>query len=335
MSLSPQIIYSRSELLAGLVASKVYRQLEFLALGSWWVYGTPLPIDPAADHDASDRADVTPRLGIGKLKRVPSSREDVFADTSIDLKGKRSLMKFLKFVGDYENQSDTWEPHAAVPFSNFLKSQFALDADLQAPLLAISMSSDIDQRSTTAFAVPRVARHLRSMGLFGPGFGAVIPKWGGGAEIAQVACRAAAVGGTTYMLDNDVARITKQGNSEGIGGIVEAELQRGEKVKSRWIVRSGHESLQSAQTKALGPDSTSETPIFRSISVVSSSLTALFPSIAEGAPQPAGAVVVFPSGSLATDTSIHSSAQLPPVHIIVHSSDTGECAAGQCELFIS
>ena len=37
--------------------------------------------------------------------------------------------------------------------------------------------------------------------MFDPGFGSVISKWSGLVEIAQVACRAGAVGGGVYVLN--------------------------------------------------------------------------------------------------------------------------------------
>jgi hypothetical protein len=64
------------------------------------------------------------------------------------------------------------------------------------------------------------------------------------------------------------------------------------------------------------------------MTIVSSSLSHLFPPIAEEAPAPAAAVVVFPSGSLTLDSQAE---ELPPVHVFVHSSDTGECPSGQCK----
>ena len=48
---------------------------------------------------------------------------------------------------------------------------------------------------------------MRSIGMFGPGFGAMIAKYGGGAEFAQVGCRAGAVGGGVYVLGRGVENI--------------------------------------------------------------------------------------------------------------------------------
>ena len=325
MSLSPQIIYSRSDLLACLVSSKIYRQLECLAIGSWWVYEAPGRQGDTARHEPA--ADAAPR---GELKRVPSGREDIFADDSIDPRSKRSLMKFLKFVVDYDDQTEQWEPYGSMPFGEFLGSRFNLAPELQRPLLAICMSSDTLDNTSTNFAVPRIARHLRSIGMFGPGFGAVMAKWGGGAEIAQVACRAGAVGGAVYMLGNDVDAVSAVEAEDGGKSSLQARMVNGDCVKTRFIVQSAVDTLPSAKDAA----SSAQRPahgLLRSMSVIDSRLSSLFPVVAEGSPQPAGAVVVFPPGSLPARDGDAKSSDMPPVHVIVHSGETGECPSGQCK----
>lgn len=329
LSLSPQIIYSRSDLLACLVSSEVYRQLEFLAIGSWWVYEAPERQDDTARQEPP--ADAAPR---GALTRVPSGREDIFADDSIDPRSKRSLMKFLKFAVDYDDQTEQWEPYASMPFDEFVGSRFNLAPELQRPLLAICMSSATADNTSTGFAVPRIARHLRSIGMFGPGFGAVVAKWGGGAEIAQVACRAGAVGGAVYMLGNDVASVSAVEAEDGGRSRLQARLVNGDCVKTRFVVESAVDTLASAEDAA----SSGRRPahgLLRSVSVIDSRLSSLFPVVAEGSPQPAGAVVVFPPGSLPPRDGDAKSSEMPPVHFIVHSGETGECPSGQCVLYAS
>jgi hypothetical protein len=93
-------------------------------------------------------------------------------------------------------------------------------------------------------------------------------------------------------------------------------LKDGEAVTAKWVV-GGNSSTSVKDTCC------------RSITVVSSTLASLFPSLAEEAPAPASAVVVFPSGSLSLDNG----EDLPPVHIFIHSSDTGECPLGQSILY--
>ncbi len=265
----------------------------------------------------------------------------MFADETIGLRSKRSLMKFLKFVGDYESQPEIWETETSSPFPDFLSSRFGLPAALHVPLLALTLSPNRPHDTTTAFALPRIARHLRSIGVFGPGFASVVAKWGGGSEIAQVACRAAAVGGAVYVLGNGIQSIdgTRESSDQSQKasvpeGHVEVQLTGREKVKTKWIV--GSEQDVSSPLNPILPtltpsDASRRDDQCRSVSIVSSSLSSLFPVLAEGAPPPAAAVVIFPSETLSEGLGQDHPGVPPPVHILAHSSDTGECPSGQCK----
>lgn len=303
LALRPQIVYSRARLIEYLVSSRVFRQLEFLAVGSWWVY-------IAGSETSSDQPS-----GSGKLFKVPNGREDVFQDSELDFKAKRALMKFLRFIAEYEEQTDVWEEHRTQPFPAFLTEQFRIPATLHAPLLALTLSSTSPDRTTTEYALPRIALHLRSIGYFGAGFGAVLPKWGGLSEISQVACRASAVGGAVYVLGKGLSTTEPTCHEEPIGTAgVKLRLRDGEAVTTQWVVGEG-------------PCSKTAEPSCKSISIVSPPLTKLFPPIAAEAPAPASAVLVFPSGSLSLPT--RSEEVLPPVYVHIHTSDTGECPTGQ------
>lgn len=63
------------------------------------------------------------------------------------------------------------------------------------------MSSHCFAKTLIFYALSRIYRYLTSVGLFDPGFGLVISKWGGLIEIAQVAYRAGAVGDRVYVLN--------------------------------------------------------------------------------------------------------------------------------------
>jgi hypothetical protein len=314
LALAPHIIYTRSSLLPLLVSSRSDQQLEFLAVGSWFVF-TP-------GHDGTTAS----------LARVPSSREDLFADASVDIRAKRSLMKFLRFVNDFENQTD-WQDQKDVPFHRFLQTTFNLPTTAQGPFHALTLSPHPPNKTTTAFALPRIARHLRSIGLFGPGFGAVVPKWGGLAEIAQVGCRQGAVGGAVYVLGTGIEKREDETLESATGGAVERSsspplrtmtLSNGDKVKTRWLAGT----VSTVPIAAFHGDLFSMEPITvsRSIAVISSPLRTFFPALIDGAPQPAVAVVVFPAGSLPDMDE-----DTPPVHLQIHSSETGECPVGQCK----
>ena len=333
LSLSPQLIYSRSNLLPAFVSSKVYRQLEFLALGSWWIY------DENETRNEGQHQEYMARKG--NLRRIPGGREDIFADKSIDLRSARWLMKFLKLAADSEAHASILEEWGNKPFPEFLETHLNIAPRLQAPLLALTISLNTPAETLTSYALPRIHRHLTSIGMFGPGFGSVIPKWGGLAEIAQVACRAGAVGGGVYVLKRGF-ETDQRPDQQTFGqnyirfdqdtGLSTVRLQGGEDVKSRWIVGSAWDLPSSIPGSA---DETTPNYIARSITIISGSLAQLFPAPAEGAPPPAGAVVVYPTGTLEFESENRTPGTLrtdqPPVYLMVHSSDTGECPAGQCK----
>ena len=266
-------------------------------------------VDASSQASSSSEGSSQP----GKLVKVPNSREDVFQDHDLDFKAKRSLMKFLRFIGEYEEQTEVWQRHRQQPFSTFLSEQFKVPARLQEPLLALALPPNGSAQTTTEYALARIARHLRSIGVFGNGFGAVIPKWGGLSEITQVSCRACAVGGGVYVLGKGVAASDDMVPEVSEKG-TKVRLKDGEVITTKWIV-GGSSST------------TPEDTYCRSMSIVSSSLSHLFPPIGEEAPAPASAIVVFPPGSL----SLVSPTDQFPVQILVHSSDTGECPPGQCK----
>ena len=339
ISLSPQLIYTRSNILPALVASKVYRQLEFLAVGSWWIYEREGARGGARQDNVGGPQS---KVSVGSLKRIPGGREDVFGDKSIDLRSARSLMKFLKLAADPEAHSSILEAWGSKPFPDFLEAHLGIPLQLQAPLLALTMSPHPPAKTLTSYALPRIHRHLTSVGMFGPGFGSVIPKWGGLAEIAQVACRAGAVGGGVYVLNKgfetnknaDQQSLGREGNRlDEATQVSTVRLEEGEEIKAHWIVGSDWDlpsKLEAVTSGEADPDYVS-----RSVTIVSSPLSQLFPLPAEGAPPPAGAVVVFPSRTLQLENKSDEPEVLvpdsPPVYLMIHSSDTGECPAGQCK----
>ncbi|KAI0440761.1 rab protein geranylgeranyltransferase component A [Xylaria telfairii] len=297
LALAPQIIHTRSELLSRLVSSKAYRQVEFLAVGSFFVYST------------TD----TPSGAI--LTRIPSSREDVFSAQSIPARSKRTLMKFLKFVIDYDSdeQKPIWQEKANKPLSEYLVDEFKLNDSLRDCVLALTLT--LDGKVTVKDGLSTIHRHLSSIGLFGPGFCAVYPKWGGISEIAQIGCRAGAVGGGIYMLNTRVSR-----NENSNGREISLQLSNEVSIRTTTLISSQQTCLKTSQT------------IARLVAVINSPLQSLFEILAEGAPTPAVTVVAFPSGSLSNSSPLGLDV---PVYAFVHSSDTGECPSGQSVVYLT
>ncbi|KAJ9420530.1 GDP dissociation inhibitor [Fusarium oxysporum] len=300
LALAPQLIHSRSKLVTQLVDSKAFRQIEFLAVGSFYIFQPP--------SDSSS----TP-----SLSRIPSTREDVFSNKSIPARSKRSLMKFLKFVLDFDSepQIDTWQARADEELAQFLASEFKLDAALQSYIITLTLSHD--GKISVRDGLTAINRHLTSMGVFGPGFAAVYPKWGGLSEVAQVGCRAAAVGGAIYMLGSGIKNLKR---SEQPDAPLELSFMNDIDVKAKLVVQ-GADAADSSCIR------TSRLTV-----VTKSNLSPVFELLTDGAPTPAVAVVAFPSGTVTIEDETPYEF---PVYAMVHSSDTGECPSGQYVIYLS
>ncbi|KAL8684534.1 MAG: hypothetical protein Q9218_008248, partial [Villophora microphyllina] len=330
ISLAPHLIYTRSNLVPALVSSKCYRQLEFLAMGSWWIHEE----DKDTQHSVikEEEEDTVKRKQNITLQKIPGSREDVFEDKSISLRSTRSLMKILKLAADPEAYLTVIEEHGKESFSDYLTSECKIDPKLQASLLALTLSPDPPSKTTVAYALPRLHRHLTSIGIFGPGFGAVVPKWGGLAELAQVACRACAVGGGVYVLKKGIESIeqfsVENTDTEASSlQLTTVRLAGGNIVKARCIVGTVA-TIPTRSDTALADKRTSMLQVTHLTAIVSSPLASLFPPPAEGSPPPAAVVVVIPPSSLSLPDDVANST-VPLIYLNVHSSDTGECPEGQ------
>ena len=327
VALAPQFLHARSALVGLLVSSRAFRQLEFLAVSSFFVL------------DASSASKPS-------IVRIPATREDVFASTSMPVRAKRQLMKFLKFVLAYDGEDEgekasdesLWRAHASEPMGAFLQSEFGLDDRMRENVLALTMSLD-GANVTVAEGLARLHRHITSMGLFGPGFAAVYPKWGGCGEVVQVACRAAAVGGGIYMLGSGI-RSMKTVAAEGEGDaasqeqLLELELTRDMTIKTKLLVRGSEEIVNASSESAAAPETANsdEQQLSRLVTVLGAPLPFLFAPTVEGAPVAGGAVIALPAGCPLTEDG---AAPDHPIFVIAHSSDTGECPIGQSKSSVS
>ncbi|RMD43479.1 hypothetical protein DV735_g1633, partial [Chaetothyriales sp. CBS 134920] len=217
LSLNPQIVYAQSRFLPALVSSQIHSQLEFQAVGSWWMHRD------------------------GKLQKIPGTREDLFNDDSLSVRDKRSLMKFLRYVLQEDDTQNDGPAEAPAPslLADALETRFKVPVALQAPIVALALSAQSAATTDLSYATTRIRRHMRSVGYFGPGFGAVLAKYGGNAEISQVACRAQAVGGGVYLLGTGLKAIhtpstTSQESAEP-SSLTKVELSDGTEIQARWL----------------------------------------------------------------------------------------------------
>lgn len=340
LTLSPYVIYSQSRLLAALVSSRLHTQLEFQPVGPWWLYKDGLSDSEQFDNRRSGESDTHAahvgniRRTNGVLQKVPSTREDVFADDNLSLRDKRALMKFLRAVLA-EPGFEAALPQD-VPLSSTLASQFAVVNSLHPPLLALSLPYHSAESVKTRSAVPRIRRHMRSIGTFGPGFGAVMTKYGGGAEITQAACRASAVGGATYVLGRALKRIDgsyqESAEAEALPkGPLRLELSDGEEIEARFVAGCTEDIPTDMINGPPVEPNRDIVEVVHSINIVSSPLEHLFPPTSEGGATPAGAIVVFGSDSYLPPSPDAMAAGSGPINMVIHSSDSGECPRGQCK----
>lgn len=322
IALAPQFIHTRSALVDLLVSSRAFRQLEFLAVSSFFVLDTSTSSSTSAPS----------------INRIPATREDVFASTAMPARAKRQLMKFLKFVLSFDpeggDEEGGWRTHQDEPMGSFLQTSFSLDDQLRDNVLALTLSLD-GPAVTVRQGLTRLHRHISSMGLFGPGFAAVCPKYGCG-EIVQVACRAAAVGGGIYMLGSGIKSVKEVVAPEPVEEgqpktekLLELELTRDMTVKTKLLVR-GDQDIVEASAESTPDAAVDGQQLSRLIALVGAPLPFLFAPTVEGAPVAGGAVIALPAGrSVSTDGPATEHA----VFVMAHSSDTGECPVGQSEFF--
>ncbi|ERF73839.1 hypothetical protein EPUS_05544 [Endocarpon pusillum Z07020] len=340
--------YHLSAILAALVSSRLHTQIEFQAVGTWWIDRDRLVEVSESNKQNNGATDSHGGKGhpvvqpSGMLQKIPSTREDVFADDTLAPRDKRALMKFLRtLIMDPILDAESNQDH---PIPSALTTLSAMPPLLAQPLLALSMSYDSPSAVRTKSVVSRIRRHIQSIGMFGPGFGAVMPKYGGGAEIAQVACRASAVGGAVYVLGRGLAKVdeprVQSAEAEALAAasaeeVVRLELSDGEEIKARFVV-GGAEDIPTGDIEGGARQLNIDlVKMVHSISIVSSPLEHLFPPTAESGPMPAGAVVVYDGHDHKTTSGYDSVSRAGPVYMVIHSSESGECPRGQCVIYSS
>ncbi|SCU78958.1 LADA_0A08834g1_1 [Lachancea dasiensis] len=175
IDLSPKILFAKSDLLSILLKSRVHQYLEFQSLSNFHTY----------ENDS--------------FERLTNTKQEIFTNPSLPLMTKRNLMKFIKFVLDWENQPEVWQSYKDQPMASFLVDKFKLEkAQVFELIFSIGMCYNINVK--TPEALQRIRRYLTSFDVYGP-FPVLYSKYGGPGELSQGFCRSAAVAGATYKLN--------------------------------------------------------------------------------------------------------------------------------------
>ncbi|KAI0786522.1 rab escort protein [Abortiporus biennis] len=182
LSLSPALIPSTGPLIDSLVSSGVSR------------YGGFKLLETVALYDGPDR-----------VQAVPGSKEDVFKSKTLSLLEKRRLMRFLTFATGKFEEAKELVGQEMTPFVSFLESVFSLNETI-AQTIAYALAYCTSQSDATFPALQRLRRYLLSTGRYGPS-PFLVGHYGGLGELAQGFCRTAAVGGSTYILNQHISEI--------------------------------------------------------------------------------------------------------------------------------
>ncbi|KAG0671802.1 Rab proteins geranylgeranyltransferase component A [Maudiozyma exigua] len=175
IDLSPKILFAKSDLLSILVKSRVHQYLEFQSLSTFHTY----------ENDS--------------FEKLTNTKQDIFTDQNLTLMTKRNLMKFLKFVLNWEKMPEIWQPYADKSITDFLFNKFKLEKPQVFELVfSIGLCSNMDTK--VPLALNRIRRYLVSYDVYGP-FPVLYSKYGGAGEVSQGFCRSAAVAGATYKLN--------------------------------------------------------------------------------------------------------------------------------------
>lgn len=187
-------------------------------------------------------------------------------------------------------------------------SEYNLSLDLRNAIqYAIALSPTPNM--STSDAMHAIRRHLAGFGTYGA-FSIIVPLYGGGGEISQAFCRAAAIKGTTYILGRDIRRISTDNTNECPVTVYfdVAETEDLPSVRCKNVVRAAPRSLSGC------------VEVTRTIAVVEGVFESLFASESQSSD---AALIVIPPGTVRQE-------QRMPIQMIVHGGGIGECPVGQC-----
>ncbi|KAJ2596731.1 hypothetical protein GGF39_003330 [Coemansia sp. RSA 1721] len=153
-----------------------------------------------------------------QLDRVPETKEDVFASTSLSLIEKRKLMRLLSVVAD-DDQCQRLLDEASVAgeedFAMFLQNRFRLDGKLLDAVMYAVARVGYQQKASAVDGCGRVRKYIKAMGRYGR-MAYLCAMYGGASELSQAFCRLCAVSGGTYILDVADVSVGKCTDSEGL-----------------------------------------------------------------------------------------------------------------------
>ena len=365
LDLTPQLLLSAGSMVDTLRTSGVANYIEFKPVGGY-LYGEAAEEGvvgggggAAAGGGGGDAAD-----GVPPLRKVPTSKGDIFQAASIPLIQKRQLMKFLQSCLALQPTLEPEvgvHPHAraspdAAPapiasaegsFLDFVARQHLSPALADLALygiLQLPTNPNPAAVPTAAEGVRTVCRHLRSLGVFGPT--AYLAAVYGASEMPQGFCRLCAVWGGVYMLNGRALELELE--EEGERGATRVRAIRGpegRRVRCAHLVLNGDSKLPRLPPCRPPPPRRrrgrrgrrrrrrrrNSTAISRCICILDGALLAGVDGGDEAPPKPISLATLFPGRGGVADAPRTGST----VFALEQSSEAGVCPRGQWVLHLS
>ncbi|KAJ2359060.1 hypothetical protein IWW50_000258 [Coemansia erecta] len=140
------------------------------------------------------------------IERIPESKEDIFASTSLSLIEKRKLMRLMTLIGDDTQYEQLLRECGDSEFKQLLQDKFKLSGMLLDAVLYVVARVSGSETVCARDGCERVRRYVGSIGRFGR-MAYLCGMYGGGSEISQSFSRLCAVSGGTYVLNEKVGVI--------------------------------------------------------------------------------------------------------------------------------
>ncbi|KAJ2654846.1 hypothetical protein IWW48_005869 [Coemansia sp. RSA 1200] len=208
LELAPRLVRCRGKAIDTLVGAGVGEYLQFRGVDGNYIVGRSQPV----------------------ARRVPESKEDVFAASWLSLIEKRKLMRLLGALGT-ASSGDGNKRDAS--FASVLAARpYALEGPILDALVFGVARQGRNRALAAAEGFDAVRRYVGAMGRYGrmAYLGAL---HGGCSEVAQAFCRLCAVSGGTYILDERPVLSSAVG--EGAARLFDIRLRNGS-ARARSVV---------------------------------------------------------------------------------------------------
>ncbi|KAF8460038.1 hypothetical protein BDZ91DRAFT_785524 [Kalaharituber pfeilii] len=268
------------------------------------------------------------------LKETACTFEDIAWDPTLTNTHRTTLASFLRYIQSYQVSDST----SVTTLHTLLTTTFPLPPRLRAHIHALTLLPTPPHSTPCSIAIPRLKRHLASLGRIPDARSAagLFVGYGGSAEMCQVFSRGGAVAGAVNVLGRGVVRVhcPPFPSSEVQKRKWEVELESGEVVRVPWVV-GGEWDLPDPNFNQSSPSPLS-TAMARGVYIINHPLPALFnPKYPDERISPGGCIAAVFSPATLTNLSETADSSPNPVYLHPRASSQGECPMGKSLIYAS